>query len=138
MSFSFFSFLKICLFEINEHCSQLFADPFCLPPLFPLHSVLFFFHDRYFRGMTIFLLPPTHQRSLHPPHTNADDQILMKSDFSMDFQSLSSRDSTVWRGCDSKMYAKIKKVTFGFRNRTDLFKRLMGLSQSPWSTWSFS
>ena len=25
--------------------------------LFPLHSVLFFFHDRYFRGMTIFLLP---------------------------------------------------------------------------------
>lgn len=78
------------------------------------------------------------QRSLHPFHTNADDQILMKSDFSMDFQSLRSRDSTVWRrGFDSKMYAKIRKGTFGFRNRTYLFKRPMALSQLPCSIWSF-
>ena len=82
--------------------------------------------------------PPICQRSLHPFHANADDQILMKSDFNMDFQSLRSRDHTVWRrGCDSKMYAKIKKGTFGFRNRTDLFKRPTGLGRSPGSTWSF-
>ena len=53
-----------------------------------------FFMIGYFRGMAIFL--PTHpQKSPHPPHTNADDQILMKSDFGSDFQPLSSRDSTV-------------------------------------------
>ena len=81
------------------------------------------------------------QRSLHPFHTNADDQILMKSDFSMDFQSLRSRDSTVWkRGCDSEMFPKMKKGTFGLWNRTeqnriDLFKKPTG--QSPGSTWSF-
>ena len=96
-----------------------------------------FFMIGYFRGMTIFL--PTHpQKSPHPPHTNANDQILKKSDFRSDFQPLSSRDSTVWnRGCDSKVSLKMKKGTFGFQNRTDLFKRPTGLSRSPGSTWSF-
>ena len=101
-----------------------------------------FFMIGYFRGMTIFL--PTHpQKSPHPPHTNADDQILKKSDFRSDFQPLSSRDSTVWnRGCDSKVSLKMKKGTFGLQNRTeqnriDLFTKPTGLGQSPGSTWSF-
>ena len=33
----------------------------------------FCFHDRYFR---VIFLPTHHQKSPHPPHTNADDQIL--------------------------------------------------------------
>ena len=131
-------FLKHVYLKKNELCSQLFSVPFFLKAATCfLHILLLFFHDRYFRGMTISL--PTHPpKSPHPSHTNADDQILMKSDFVMDFQSLSSRDSTVWkRGCDNKMSPKMKKATFGFQNRTDLFKRPTRLSRSPGSTWSF-
>lgn len=35
------------------------------------------------------------------------------------------------------MSPKMKKGTFGFQNRTDLFKRPTSLSRSPGSTWSF-
>lgn len=95
-----------------------------------------FFTIGYFRGMTIFL--PTHpQKSPQPPHTNADDQIL-KSDFIMDFQPLSSRDSTVWKpGWRSDMSPEMKKDPFGFQNRTDLLERPTDLGRSPESTWSF-
>lgn len=63
-------------------------------------------------------------------HTNMDDQILMESDFVMDFQPLSSRDSSVWKSrCKSKMSPKMKKGTFGFRNRRDLLKRTTGLGR---------
>lgn len=63
-------------------------------------------------------------------HTHVDDQILMESDFVMDFQPLSSRDSSVWKsGCKSKMSPKMKKGTFGFRNRRDLLKRITGLGR---------
>lgn len=64
----------------------------------------------------------------HLFHTHVDDQILMESDFIMNFQPLSSRDSSVWKsGCKSKMSPKMKKGTFGFRNRRDLLKRTTGL-----------
>lgn len=94
------------------------------------------FHDRCFKRMTIFL--PTHpQKSPQPPHTNADNQIL-KSDFIMDFQPLSSRDSTVWKtGWYSDVSSETKKGTFGFQTRTDLLERPTDLGRSPESTWSF-
>ena len=52
----------------------------------------------------------------------------MKSDFVIDFQPLSSRDSMVWKTeRDSKMSQKMKKGTCGFHKGTDLFKMPMSL-----------
>lgn len=48
-----------------------------------------------FKRMTVFLPTPNPQPKPSPPsHTDTDDQILMQSDFIMDFQPLSSRDSS--------------------------------------------
>ena len=72
-------FFKTYLFEINELCSQLFSVPFFLtaPPVsFTFYSC--FFKIGVLEGSQLFS-PPTSPKSPNPSHTNADDQILMRS-----------------------------------------------------------
>lgn len=126
-------YFKYRLFEINELCSQLFCSffrkgcPFCF-----LYILSCFLHDRLFLEGWPF--PPTH-RNPHIHHTNAGDQILMKRTADRISKPL-VKTAQSETGCDSKMSPKMKKGTFGFQNRADLFRRPPSLADQRGSTWA--